>query len=95
MKEILRVLKPGGVAILQVPYSETLPHTIEEPFIADPAQQAACFGQRDHVRIYALNDYTARLKKSGFRVQLLTPEILTPFRIHAIQEQETVILGHK
>lgn len=95
MKEIYRVLKPGGLAILQVPYSETIPHTLEQPSIADPVRQAARFGQRDHVRIYALNDYTARLKKAGFRVQLLTPDILAPFRIHAIQEQETVILGHK
>ena len=95
MKEIYRVLKTGGVAILQVPYSETIPHTIEEPSIADPVRQAARFGQRDHVRIYALNDYTARLGQAGFRVQLLTPDMLTPFRIHAIQEQETVILGYK
>jgi SAM-dependent methyltransferase len=95
MKEIYRVLKTGGVAILQVPYSETLPHTIEEPFIDDPVRQAARFGQRDHVRIYALNDYTARLVQAGFRVRLLSPDILAPFRIHAIQEQETVILGYK
>jgi SAM-dependent methyltransferase len=95
MKEIYRVLKTGGVAILQVPYSETIPHTLEEPSIADPIRQAARFGQRDHVRIYALNDYTARLKKAGFRVRLLTPDMLTPFRIHAIQEKETVILGYK
>lgn len=95
MKEIYRVLKTGGVAILQVPYSETLPHTIEEPFIDDPVRQAARFGQRDHVRIYALNDYTARLVQAGFRVRLLAADMLAPFRIHAIQEQETVILGYK
>jgi SAM-dependent methyltransferase len=95
MKEIYRVLKTGGVAILQVPYSETIPYTLEQRSIADPAQQAARFGQRDHVRIYALDDYTGRLAQAGFRVQLLTPDMLAPFRIHAIQEQETVILGHK
>jgi SAM-dependent methyltransferase len=95
MSEIYRVLKTGGVAILQVPYSLTLPHTLEEVLIDDPHRQAALFGQKDHVRIYALNDYAARLAQAGFRVRLLTPEIVAPFRIHAIQEQETVILGYK
>jgi SAM-dependent methyltransferase len=102
MSEIYRVLKTGGVAILQVPYSltlphtlETLPHTLEEVLIDDPRRQAALFGQKDHVRIYALNDYKVRLAQAGFRVRLLTPEIVAPFRIYAIQEQEMVILGYK
>jgi SAM-dependent methyltransferase len=95
MKELYRVLKDGGVAVLQVPYSESLPNTIEEPFINDQARQAALFGQRDHVRIYALNDYIRRLQNAGFIVKLIGHESLRPFRIHAIQEKESVILGYK
>jgi SAM-dependent methyltransferase len=95
MKEICRVLKNDGVAILQVPYSPTLPHTIEDPFIDDPARQAALYGQKDHVRIYALKDYIHRLEQAGFRVRVLTPEDLSPFLIHAIQPGEAVFLGYK
>jgi predicted SAM-dependent methyltransferase len=95
MKEIHRVLKDDGVAILQVPYSTTLTHTIEDPFIDDPARQAALYGQKDHIRIYALNDYLQRLRQAGFRVRVLTPADLYPFRIHAIQPEEAVFLGYK
>jgi SAM-dependent methyltransferase len=95
MREIYRVLRPQGVAILQVPYSETLTTTIEEPDIADPDRQAALFGQKDHVRIYALRDYVQRLEAAGFRVRLLDPKTLSAFRPYAIQENETVILCHR
>lgn len=95
MREIHRVLRREGVAILQVPYSETLTTTIEEPAITDPERQAALFGQNDHVRIYSLRDYHQRLEAAGFQVRLLEPQTLSPFRIYAIQENETVILCTK
>jgi len=95
IKEIFRVLTPGGVAILQVPYSPTIPHTLEDPAINDPQQQAKRFGQKDHVRIYALNDYIRRLGSAGFQVRQLTTPDLSAFRIHAIQPEEIVFLGYK
>lgn len=95
MKEMYRVLNDKGLAILQVPYSETLDTTIEEPDINDPIRQAALYGQKDHVRIYAKNDYMQRLQKAGFHVDVLTPETLSSFRIHAIQENESVFLCSK
>lgn len=95
MMEIYRVLKPEGAAILQVPFSATLAATIEQPFLDDPLRQAALFGQKDHVRIYALKDYTTRLEKTGFQVQVLDPETLARFRGHAIQLLESVFLGYK
>ncbi len=95
MREIYRVLGPEGVAILQVPYSETLAATIEEPDISDPDRQAMLFGQKDHVRIYSLRDYVQRLEAVGFGVRLLDPGTLSVFRAYAIQEDETVILCYK
>lgn len=95
MKEIYRVLKIGGIAILQVPYSETLPNTIEDPGISNPSLQAELYGQEDHVRIYALDNYMERLGGAGFIVEVVPPEDLLQFRIHAIQERESVIVGWK
>ena len=95
MKEMHRVLNDKGLAILQVPYSETLDTPIEEPNINDPIRQAALYGQKDHVRIYAKNDYIQRLQKAGFHVNVLTPETLASFRIYAIQENESVFLCSK
>ncbi len=88
MKEIFRVLVPGGQAILQVPFSQTNLYTIEEPGIHDPARQSALFGQKDHVRIYALADYVCRLKEAGFEVSVIPYEDLQVYYSYAIQEHE-------
>jgi SAM-dependent methyltransferase len=95
MKEIYRVLKNDGAAILQVPYSEKLETTIEEPFINDPDEQERLFGQKDHVRIYALKDYVNRLKTAGFKADVIGEERLGRFKFHAIQDKECVILCSK
>lgn len=94
MREIRRILADDGVAILQVPYSATLKTTLEDTEINDPKQQAALFGQRDHVRIYSYTDYIGRLRDAGFTPHILTPEDLAAFRIYAIQETESVFLAY-
>jgi len=50
--EIRRVLKIGGHAILQTPYSQKLHHTWEDAGIADERARLQAFGQEDHVRLY-------------------------------------------
>ena len=67
MKEIARVTKRRGYAILQAPISYKLKKTMEDPNVKDSKERAKRFGQVDHVRIYG-NDYTKRLKLSGFCV---------------------------
>ena len=91
MKEIFRVLKPGGHAVLQVPYSEQLDATIEDLQINDPAKQSYLFGQKDHVRIYSLRDYVNRLKQPGFEVGVIPYEGLHQYYSLAIQEGECFI----
>ena len=91
MAEIYRVLKPGARAILQVPYSAILSATIEEPEINDPQKQAALFGQKDHVRIYQLQNYLGRLQSCGFNVALIEYKDLAAFYKNAIQVNECFI----
>lgn len=67
MKEIFRVLKPGGSAILQVPISKNSGHTVEDFSIEDPKKREERFGQFDHVRIYG-QDYVQRLESVGFKM---------------------------
>jgi SAM-dependent methyltransferase len=69
MKEICRVLKPDGWAILQVPFmGKDLKETYENPAVTTPSEREKIFGQRDHVRIYG-QDYAERLRSAGFDVQ--------------------------
>lgn len=91
MAEIYRVLKPGGRAILQVPYSTLLTATIEEPGINDAQKQSALFGQKDHVRIYQLQNYIDRLQNCGFTAALIEYKDLAAFYKNAIQVNESFI----
>jgi SAM-dependent methyltransferase len=70
MKEIYRVLKLGGLAILQTPVSRALSHTIEGGAETD-AERLEKFGQADHVRIYAEKEYVARLKSVGLNARAI------------------------
>ncbi len=70
MSELFRVLKPGGKALLQVPYSLVLDETFEDPKITEPKEREKFFGQFDHVRIYG-KDYPERLRKAGFDVKII------------------------
>jgi hypothetical protein len=68
MREICRVLKPGGYGILSVPQKDNLERTIEDPSITDSEQRLLRFGQNDHLRIYGA-DFRDMLMRSGFEVQ--------------------------
>lgn len=98
MKEIHRVLKPGGWAIIQIPFFEPVAKTtFEDDSITDPAEREKIFGQDDHVRLYG-KDYASRLRSGGFEVDendyvnSLTAEIQ---RRHALPKDEIIFLCKK
>ena len=68
MKEIFRVLKPNGWAMIQVPLANG--RTIEDPTITNPVDRERLFGQSDHVRLYG-TDIKSRLESVGFKVELV------------------------
>jgi hypothetical protein len=66
MREMVRVLRPGGMALLLVPIVLERP-TLEDPAIATPAQRKEAYWQEDHVRLYGA-DFPQRLEEEGFSV---------------------------
>ncbi len=69
LREISRVLKPGGFAILQVPFFAPVPEvTFEDPTITLPAEREKYYGQADHVRRYG-KDYLSRIAAAGMRAE--------------------------
>ena len=67
MRELYRVLKPGGLGVFQIPQDLNLEKTYEDFSITNPKERAKHFGQYDHVRIYG-RDYFKRLREVGFKV---------------------------
>lgn len=73
MRELRRILKPNGWAVLMVPI--TVPRTYEDPSVTDPDERRRVFGQFDHVRRYG-PDFADRLTEAGFLVEALGPRDL-------------------
>jgi len=67
MKELFRILKPGGWGIFQVPQDLERAATFQDDRITDEKERARIFGQYDHVRVYG-RDYFQKLRSIGFRV---------------------------
>lgn len=69
IRELYRVLAPGGSAILMVPILTTATATDEDPGVTEVEQRWIRFGQDDHVRMYCKTDFLKRLKAGGFHVK--------------------------
>lgn len=65
MRELARVLAPGGQAIMQHPVDTGREHTYEDPSVTDPAERDRLFFQHDHLRVYG-RDFSRRLQENGF-----------------------------
>lgn len=87
LREIKRVLRPGGFAILQVPFFHPIPEkTFEDDSITNPVEREQVFGQNDHVRRYGM-DYSNRIEQAGLKVMEdpfvteLMPETIDRFKL--------------
>ena len=69
MAELFRVLKPGGIILLQTPFGEG--EIFEDPTITTADERIKYFGQKDHVRIYSVEGISERLKLAGFSIEVL------------------------
>lgn len=71
MREIRRVLKPDGFAVILVPLVVGLDETHEDPGLNTEALRWKYFGMGDHVRQYGKRDLIERLQAAGLRVEQL------------------------
>jgi SAM-dependent methyltransferase len=93
LREVFRVLRNGGVAILSAPMIDAWEHTYENPAIISPEQRELHFNQEDHYRIYG-SDLYDRLRSVGFQ---LTTDIAKEPEVHrhALERGETIFIAKK
>jgi len=85
LSELRRVLKRGGTAILQTPFSAKLKSTFEDPGIDDDFSRLQAYGQADHVRLYGL-DIFERIASAGFEADIRTHK-------HTLGDIDTIRYG--
>lgn len=90
MSELYRVLKKGGIAIVQTPFKEG--NIYEDFSITSPEEREKHFGQDDHVRIYSVEGLKDRLENTGFATEIIT------FRediYYGLSDNETIFILRK
>jgi SAM-dependent methyltransferase len=97
MRELHRVMKPGGWGIMQVPQDFSRELTLEDKSITTPEDREKYYWQKDHVRLFG-RDYPQWLEKAGFEVTEFRKEskydqkMIERFRL---QKEEILYIVHK
>lgn len=97
LRELYRVMKPGGWGIMQVPQDFEREITFEDPTIISEEDRERYYWQKDHVRLFG-NDYPNWLEKAGFTVNVFEKEkFYTTSQIERfrLQEKEILYIVHK
>lgn len=68
IRELRRITRSGGYGLLMAPIIVGLEHTLEDPSVTDEAERWRLYGQNDHVRLYAHDDYVRKIEDNGFSV---------------------------
>ncbi|MFZ3152363.1 methyltransferase domain-containing protein [Pseudomonas sp.] len=68
IRELRRITRDGGCGILMAPIIVGIEHTLEDPSVTDEAGRWRLYGQNDHVRLYAHDDYVRKIEGNGFSV---------------------------
>ncbi len=71
IQELYRITQKGGLGILMAPIIVGLEKTVEDTSVISEGGRWMMFGQNDHIRLYAHNDYVNKIRKHGFSVSQL------------------------
>jgi len=97
LRELYRILKPGGRGILVVPIVLTAKEIDEDPSVTDVGERWRRFGQDDHVRLYSKEGFLERAWQAGFTINPLGSEHfgLETFRKHGISDLSVLYIAEK
>jgi hypothetical protein len=97
LREILRVLQPGGRAVLQTPFAAARPVKFEDATIQGGAERLRAYGQEDHCRLFGA-DFASYVAAHGFKSLVAGHDELLPdvdARLHGVNQREPFLLFAK
>jgi SAM-dependent methyltransferase len=97
MRELYRVMKPGGWGIMQVPQDFDREITFEDSSITSEEDRERYYWQKDHVRLFG-KDYPNWLENAGFNVEVFEKEKFyssSQINRFRLQEKEILYIVHK
>jgi len=98
MRELYRVLKPSGTAILLVPISLKLEQVREdkEGTVISDEDRVSLYGQSDHLRLYSKTAFVSRLEKAGFKIsESKASDFVSQFEKYGISHSTILYIGEK
>lgn len=97
LRELYRILKPGGRGILMVPIILSIEEIDEDPSVVDEAERWRRFGQFDHLRLYSKAGFVERIKEAGLLVHQYGKEYfgVGSFTKHGITNQSVLYVVEK
>jgi SAM-dependent methyltransferase len=96
--EFYRILKPGGIAILQTPYSKLLKNNFEDVNIDSDELRLFFHGQEDHVRTFGEYQFLKSIEDVGFYLDIKKHEDFFDDQmatIYGVNKKEDFIQGIK
>jgi SAM-dependent methyltransferase len=97
MRELRRILRPGGWAILLVPIDDSRDETYEDPAIVTPEERLRAYRDADHLRLYG-RDFAMRLAGAGFHVTVDRWAETLPAKMidrHVLSRNESIYVCRK
>lgn len=97
LKELYRILKPGGLGITMVPIVLAAKDIDEDPHLDDITERWRRFAQYDHVRLYSKEGFMCRLQDVGFSVQEIKFDYFDKkkFVVHGLSKKSVLYIVTK